>query len=140
MHICKEENIIEIVKLLSKMITKPCCVALYGDIGAGKTTFVRAFIRHITKNDNLIVRSPTFTIIQEYITKSFHIWHCDLYRISFIDEIKEIGILEALHSYLCFIEWPDRLDEYLPTNRINIFIEFTKRKKERCFSVENLAK
>lgn len=109
-------------KKLSRLITSPSCVLLWGDMGAGKTTFSKAFIRCLLKDDTVEVPSPTFTLIQTYPTDKGEVWHSDLYRLHDPKEILELGLLEALSTSICLIEWPERLQNYLPNRRIDVYL------------------
>lgn len=98
------------------------CIALWGDLGAGKTTFARQLIQSLVNDTDLVVPSPTFTLIQLYEFPHQTLWHCDLYRLTEPEECLELGVLEAMQAALCLIEWPDRMGRYLPKNRIDIRI------------------
>lgn len=89
------------------------CLALIGDLGAGKSTLARAFIRAMADAPDLEVPSPTFTIIQTYPTR-IPVAHLDLYRLSDVSELDELGIDEMLEDGICLIEWPDIAAEILP--------------------------
>lgn len=92
------------------------CLALIGDLGAGKSTLARAFIRAMADAPDLEVPSPTFTIIQTYPTR-IPVAHLDLYRLSDVSELDELGIHEMLEDGICLIEWPDIAAEILPPNQ-----------------------
>ncbi|SOC94869.1 hypothetical protein SAMN05216358_5089 [Rhizobium sp. AN5] len=92
------------------------CLALIGDLGAGKSTLARAFIRAMADAPDLEVPSPTFTIIQTYPTR-IPVAHLDLYRLSDVSELDELGIDEMLEDGICLIEWPDIAAEILPPNQ-----------------------
>ncbi len=111
----------EQARFLAKSIVPPCCIALWGEMGTGKSTFARAFIRCFLPN--IDVPSPTFTLVQTYPTPKGEIWHCDLYRLSSSLEIEDLGLLEAFYENICLIEWPERLGDFLPSQRYNVYIE-----------------
>ncbi len=105
-------------------------IALVGDLGAGKTTLARAFIRACGAADEE-VPSPTFTLVQTYGAADAAIWHFDLYRLTAADEAWELGIEEAFASGISLIEWPDRLGALLPRRRLEITLEFGERPEAR---------
>ncbi len=93
---------------------------LYGDLGAGKTTFARGFLRALAVDDD--IPSPTFNLLLTYDTALGMVWHFDLYRISAPDEVIELGIEDAFDDGICLIEWPERLGRWLPGRRIEIHL------------------
>ncbi|MDH4413657.1 MAG: tRNA (adenosine(37)-N6)-threonylcarbamoyltransferase complex ATPase subunit type 1 TsaE [Rhizobium sp.] len=100
------------------------CVALEGDLGAGKSTLSRALIRALADDPDLEVPSPTFTLVQNYDLK-IPIAHFDLYRLSDPGELDELGLEEALAEGICLVEWPAKAGRGLPKNRIDIHFAFT---------------
>jgi len=88
-------------------------VALHGDLGAGKTAFVRAFIREICGAETA-VPSPTFTLVQPYEADALTIYHCDLYRLSDMSELTELDWTDATSTGLVFVEWPERAGDQMP--------------------------
>lgn len=104
-------------------------VALYGDMGAGKTTLVKAFCDHLHVVGN--TASPTYSLVNDYAYKDvdgkpaiFH--HLDLYRLRTLQEAQEIGIEELLNDpWYCFIEWPQLIEPILPPETAKVFIEIT---------------
>ncbi|NVD43253.1 tRNA (adenosine(37)-N6)-threonylcarbamoyltransferase complex ATPase subunit type 1 TsaE [Ensifer sp. HO-A22] len=97
------------------------CLALSGDLGAGKSTLARAFLRAVADDDGLEVPSPTFTLVQSYDLR-IPVAHFDLYRLGHASELDELGFDEALSLGICLVEWPERADEALPPNRIVLSI------------------
>ena len=95
-------------------------VTLSGDLGAGKTAFARALIRHLAGDETLDVPSPTFTLVQTYALPRFAVVHADLYRVSHAGELAELGVDEAAENAVVLLEWPDRAAEVLPADRLDI--------------------
>ncbi|KUP94796.1 tRNA (adenosine(37)-N6)-threonylcarbamoyltransferase complex ATPase subunit type 1 TsaE [Tritonibacter horizontis] len=92
---------------------------LEGPIGAGKTHFARSLIQSLLLAPE-DVPSPTFTIVQIYDVAVGELWHADLYRLSHVDEIEELGLLAAFEEAICLVEWPDRLEELRPDTALNV--------------------
>jgi tRNA threonylcarbamoyl adenosine modification protein YjeE len=95
-------------------------ITLSGDLGAGKTTFARALIRHVAGDEGIEVPSPTFTLIQTYELPRFPIVHADLYRLSGSSELAELGFDDLPENAVVLLEWPDRAAGFLPGNRLDI--------------------
>jgi len=103
--------------------TAPCkVIALHGEMGAGKTTFVHAICNVLGVKDT--VGSPTFSIINQYQTNSAEIiYHIDLYRLKDEEEAIQAGVEDCLYSgNYCFVEWPDRAPAIFPDNTLHISI------------------
>jgi tRNA threonylcarbamoyl adenosine modification protein YjeE len=96
-------------------------IALAGDLGAGKTTLVRAMIAYLAGDEAIEVPSPTFTLVQTYELPKFALVHADLYRLSGPDELGELGI-DDLPGTVVVMEWPDRAGEALPDDRIDVVL------------------
>jgi tRNA threonylcarbamoyladenosine biosynthesis protein TsaE len=97
-------------------------VALEGQMGAGKTTFVQNVLKSIGVEE--LEGSPTYSLINEYqSTLLGKVYHLDLYRLNAIEEVYDIGIEELLYqNVVCFIEWPEKMHEMLPDNTIWVYL------------------
>ncbi|CCM77885.1 bifunctional tRNA (adenosine(37)-N6)-threonylcarbamoyltransferase complex ATPase subunit type 1 TsaE/phosphotransferase [Rhizobium mesoamericanum] len=98
------------------------CLALSGDLGAGKSSLARAFLRAMADDDDLEVPSPTFTLVQSYDLR-IPVSHFDLYRLGDPAELTELGFGEALQDGICLVEWPEMASEELPADRIALKLE-----------------
>lgn len=97
-------------------------VAFHGNLGAGKTTFIKAVCNKLGVEEK--VSSPTFSIINQYTTGKGSVFHIDLYRIKDIEEAIDAGVEECIYSgEICFIEWPEKVFSILPDDTVNVFIE-----------------
>ncbi len=105
-------------------------IALEGDLGAGKTTFARAFLAS-RAGAAIEAPSPTFTLVQTYDLPGGSIVHADLYRLSGTNETDELGLDEDLAMTIALVEWPDRLGTRLPRDRLVVRLEFADRPDAR---------
>lgn len=103
-------------------------VTLSGDLGAGKTAFARALIRHLANDPGVAVPSPTFTLMQVYELPRFTLAHADLYRLTSPDELSELGLDEIAATGVVLMEWPDRAGIRLPADRIDIALTLAPEK------------
>ena len=113
---------------ISKVINAGDIIFLYGEIGVGKTTFVRFFINYL-ENKNKIkksdVLSPTFNIVYDYEIGKTKIHHYDLYRLKNYKDISQLGIFETSNDSIKIIEWPE-LIETKPLDRVDIKFKYSK--------------
>ncbi|MCR9174448.1 MAG: tRNA (adenosine(37)-N6)-threonylcarbamoyltransferase complex ATPase subunit type 1 TsaE [Alphaproteobacteria bacterium] len=113
----------ELAARLAMIARVPDIILLFGDLGAGKTAFARAFIRAWSADPNTEVPSPTFTLVQPYEAPRGPVWHFDLYRLGDPDELWELGLEQAFAEAVCLIEWPDRLGSWTPADRLEISVD-----------------
>lgn len=111
---------------LAKKITSGTILCLYGELGAGKTTFTQGLAEYFGIKR---IISPTFVLIRQYPLKNFKLstfFHIDLYRLDNIEEIKNLGIEEIMADKNNFvvIEWADKMNELLPKKRIDIYFKY----------------
>lgn len=92
---------------------------LSGDVGAGKTHFARCLIQAALPVPE-DVPSPTYTLVQTYAGQGSEIWHADLYRLSDVTEVIELGLTDAFETAICLVEWPDRLGDLAPAQALRI--------------------
>jgi tRNA threonylcarbamoyladenosine biosynthesis protein TsaE len=137
----KISSILDLQKItnsIHKILLPGDVIFLYGQIGVGKTTFVRLLINNYENEKKLKkseVLSPTFNIVFEYDIKDFTIEHYDLYRLKNEKEIKNIGLFENLKQNITIVEWPE-LIKNKPINRIDLFFEYTKDMNERTLTIK----
>lgn len=126
-RIDKLENIREAAKQFVAAIDQSTVFAFYGKMGAGKTTFIKAICEELGVND--VITSPTFAIVNEYRSDTTNelIYHFDFYRIKKIDEVYDMGYEDYFYSgALCFIEWPELIEDVLPGDAVKVTIEETE--------------
>ena len=121
------ENIREAARQFIDSIGDHRVFAFYGSMGAGKTTFVKAICEELGVDD--VITSPTFAIINEYALDSAllpdisSIYHFDFYRIKKLEEVYDMGYEDYFYSgALCFIEWPELIEELLPEDAVKVSI------------------
>ena len=127
----------ELAKKFAKLLCGGETILLNGDLGAGKTTFVKSVLKYLGVKD--VVTSPTFTIMKKYDGSKFEIFHLDMYRFESSDEIYGCGLDEILfdisQNQLVFIEWSEKIKDVLPSNCIEINISLIEGDK-RLFEIK----
>ena len=127
---------------ISKIINEGDIIFLYGEIGVGKTTFVRNIVNFL-ENKNKIkkseVLSPTFNIVYDYNVGNFKILHYDLYRIKNYSDISQLGMFETSHDHIKIIEWPELIKQK-PKNRIDILLKYSKLIESRKVKITGFGK
>ena len=131
----------ELAKKFSKILKKGDILFFYGEIGVGKTTFIRHLINHLQIKNHLKpteVTSPTFNLVNEYDVGIFAIQHYDLYRLTSSDETKNIGLLENAKDILTLIEWPEKINSKI-NNKIDLFFKYAEDMNKRFLSIKGLS-
>lgn len=124
---------------VAREITSPAFIALYGDLGVGKTAFVRGLASVLAPG--VAVRSPTFALVNEYRGKPCSVFHFDMYRIEDEDELYSIGFYDYLDRGVCVVEWSENIGYALPEEYLKITIEKTDGgENERRIRIEEIAK
>ena len=117
------DNIHEAARQFIAVMGDNTVFAFYGKMGAGKTTFIKAVCECLGVTD--VINSPTFAIVNEYRSESGElIYHFDFYRIKKLEEVYDMGYEDYFYSgALCFIEWPELVEELLPMDAVKVNIE-----------------
>ena len=116
------ESIREAAREFIQHIGEHRVFAFYGEMGAGKTTFIKAICEELGVED--VITSPTFAIVNEYsLADGDCSYHCDFYRIKKLEEVYDMGFEDYFYSgALCFIEWPELIEEVLPEDAVKVNI------------------
>ena len=137
-NISEEKDTKFVAEKFSKLIKPGDFILLSGNLGVGKTTFIKYIINSLQKvNKQKIseVTSPTFTVTNEYLIKKTLIKHYDLYRIKNKKELKNLGIQENLKDQITLVEWPEIFKKTKIKNSINLIFEYKKNYTERYLSI-----
>ena len=135
--ISKESSTAKFAKEFSKILKIGDVVLLHGEIGAGKTTFIRYLIKTLERKNKVKlgeITSPTFSILNEYEIKNITIRHYDLFRIQDSNEIKNIGIYENMNDFITFIEWPDKIQKKIK-KKYNLYFKYNTKLNMRSLEV-----
>ena len=135
-----EKETEELASTFLKKIKPGCFIFLYGEIGVGKTTFIRYLINQFQKLNKLEiteVTSPTFNLLNEYQINDFKINHYDLFRLKSAVEIKNLDLFEDNKNIITLVEWPQIIKEK-PKNLIELVFEYGKDHKTRSVQIKGL--
>ena len=139
-NLSSEKKTKELASKFLKKIKPGCSVFLYGEIGVGKTTFIRYLINEFQKINKLEiteVTSPTFNLLNEYQINEFKINHYDLFRLKSVEETKNLNLFDDSKNTINFIEWPQMVKEK-PKNLIELVFEYGKDHKTRSVQIKGL--
>ena len=124
----------------AKTLRRGDVVALYGELGSGKTQFVKGVCKHF--NVAQLVTSPTFVLMNRYSGgesggRELMIFHFDLYRVKNLSEVYDLGYQEFFDGDgICLVEWADHLESLLPRQRHDVKLSFGKKENERIMAIE----
>ena len=131
-----ESASVEMAKCLASCLKAPLVLTFSGEIGTGKTTFIRAMLRAI--GENSAIKSPTFSLVESYLCSDVQIHHFDLYRIHDETELECMGFRDYFTSNaICCIEWPERAGSYLL--KTDIAFSLTLKRVGRQMQVDALS-
>ena len=139
--ITSEKSTRELAEKLTTYFKGGEYIFLYGEMGVGKTTFVKYFINKFQTNEQLKlteVTSPTFNLLNEYETNNFVIKHYDLFRIKKSSEIKDLDIFEKNEKIITLVEWPQLLKNSNKAKKIDLFFKYENELKNRTVQIKGL--
>ena len=139
-NLSSEKKTEELAKKISKKLKLGHVVFFVGEMGVGKTTFIRYLINNLQKESKLKiseVTSPTFNLLNEYKIKKIKINHYDLFRIKNLGEIKNLGLFEDISKSITLIEWPQKIKPK-PKNLIELNFEYENDYQKRTVKVKGL--
>ena len=142
LDISTESDTAKIAKKFSFFLKKGDVVFFYGEIGVGKTTFVRYLINNFQLNNKIRlteVLSPTFNLLNEYEIKNIVIQHYDLFRLKSKKETENIGLLENTKNILTLVEWPEIIKNK-PKNRIDLYFKYEQDSEKRSLLINGVNK
>ena len=135
--ISKESQTAKLANKFSKILKKGDVIFLIGEIGTGKTTFVKYLINFLEKSKKKKlseITSPTFSILNEYRVKNLKIRHYDLFRLKKKNDVKNIGLFENINEYITFIEWPEKVSKNFEI-KYNIYFRLNLNSKKRFVEI-----
>lgn len=134
LHLANEQAQLELAASIARQCSPGMVIFLQGDLGTGKTTFVRGFLHALGHQG--VVKSPTYTLVEPYVIDNKNIFHFDLYRLADPDELEYAGGRDYFNSRsICLLEWPEKAAGYLP--QPDLTLSFSYRDSGRDVSIES---
>ena len=143
LDISKLENTKKFADIFSKNIFKGDIILFYGEVGIGKTTFIKFLINGLQKIDKIDISeitSPTFSLMKQYKLNKYEIHHYDLYRLNNEKDILSLNIFEDFYNKVILIEWPEILGKLKPRNTIDINFEYGENFNSRYLTISDYEK
>lgn len=134
----RQQEVERLARKLASLCRRGDVLALKGEVGAGKSTFARAFVRKFAGRSVLDVPSPTYTLAQRYSSQKPlpPVWHIDLYRLKKRSELRELGIEDAIEEGIVLVEWPDKMERLFPPSMLMLLFSQGKDEKERTIVIK----
>ena len=135
-----EDKTSKLAKSFSRTLQKGDVAYFHGEIGVGKTTFIRHLINNLQQLNKINlteVTSPTFNLVNEYDVGNFIIQHYDLYRLTDYSEIKNIGLFENREEVVTLIEWPEKIKETIDS-KIDLHFEYNDDLSKRYLTIKGV--
>ena len=135
-----EDKTSELAKNFSRTLHKGDVAYFHGEIGVGKTTFIRHLINNLQRLSKIHlteVTSPTFNLLNEYDVGNFTIQHYDLYRLTDYNEIKNIGLFENKEEIVTLVEWPEKIKKSID-DKIDLFFEYSDDLNKRYLTINRV--
>ncbi|WP_415284502.1 tRNA (adenosine(37)-N6)-threonylcarbamoyltransferase complex ATPase subunit type 1 TsaE [Candidatus Pelagibacter sp. Uisw_130] len=135
-----EDKTSGLAKEFSRTLCKGDVAYFHGEIGVGKTTFIRHIIHNLQQLNKINlteVTSPTFNLVNEYDVGNFTIQHYDLYRLTDYSEIKNIGLFENKEEIVTLVEWPEKIKKTID-NKIDLFFEYNDDLNKRYLTIKGV--
>ena len=137
-----EDKTSELAKKFSRTLHKGDVAYFHGEIGVGKTTFIKHLINNLQQLNKINlteVTSPTFNLVNEYDVGNFIIQHYDLYRLTDYSEINSIGLFENKEEIVTLVEWPEKIKKTID-NKIDLFFEYNDDLNKRYLTIKGVKK